>query len=433
MTGSGWFTPLAWGFFLATSWTWCIGMFLPAILLRDFGPWSWYIFAVPNVIGAMAMAWVIRDGALSQRLCHEHRHAMVAFSIVTLAFQVFFISWVLPRFAETGYWIAAAAGALLVIFRLVRHSEKLKLLATFLVWAFSAGLLVYWVWRTEVPLIQSQSWMGSAGVGSLVSLLAVCIFGFALCPYLDPTFHEARQRLSRGSARLAFGLGFGVFFLLMIVFSHAYAHTIVRLLTPEALIGRLGGTQADTSIIFQSGVTLVMIGLLMIHLVTQAGTTLILHFERAMRAGRSQYGVFAVIVLSMVAAYLLARQMGASTALDAPMSPWGMSWLEWVYRMFLSAYGVVFPAYVWIVLHGERKVGRGLVLRWLLAVTGGGVAFWMGLIEMNWPWLIPGVLWMVLLRWMPVERLLGWPGPGDAVHHLAEKKQAGKRESQDAG
>ena len=31
-------------------------MFLPVLLVRDFGPWSWVLFAVPNVAGAAALA-----------------------------------------------------------------------------------------------------------------------------------------------------------------------------------------------------------------------------------------------------------------------------------------------------------------------------------------------------------------------------------------
>ncbi|MDB5302268.1 MAG: hypothetical protein JWO87_3931, partial [Phycisphaerales bacterium] len=45
---------LGWGAFLACSWTWCIGMFLPVLLVRDFGEMGWLVFAAPNVVGAAA-------------------------------------------------------------------------------------------------------------------------------------------------------------------------------------------------------------------------------------------------------------------------------------------------------------------------------------------------------------------------------------------
>lgn len=30
-------SPILWALFLASSWTWCIGMFLPVLLMRDAG------------------------------------------------------------------------------------------------------------------------------------------------------------------------------------------------------------------------------------------------------------------------------------------------------------------------------------------------------------------------------------------------------------
>jgi hypothetical protein len=53
--------------------------------------------------------------------------------------------------------------------------------------------------------------------GALASLAPVCVFGFLACPYLDLTFHRARQRSNR--PRASFGWGFGFFFLLMFVFT----------------------------------------------------------------------------------------------------------------------------------------------------------------------------------------------------------------------
>ena len=48
--------PLLWALFLGVSWTWVIGMFLPVLLVRDYGMLGWIVFAVPNVVGAAAMA-----------------------------------------------------------------------------------------------------------------------------------------------------------------------------------------------------------------------------------------------------------------------------------------------------------------------------------------------------------------------------------------
>ncbi|MBV8780683.1 MAG: hypothetical protein JO353_04735, partial [Phycisphaerae bacterium] len=50
---------LGWAIFLGVSWTWCIGMYLPVLLVRDYGFWGWVVFAIPNVVGAAAMGWTI--------------------------------------------------------------------------------------------------------------------------------------------------------------------------------------------------------------------------------------------------------------------------------------------------------------------------------------------------------------------------------------
>src|SRR5215217_5563964 len=80
---------LGWAIYLGMSWTWCIGMFLPVLLTRDFGGFSWFVFAAPNVVGAAAMGWVLKDGT-SEVISDAHRYALMMFSLVTTTFQVFF-------------------------------------------------------------------------------------------------------------------------------------------------------------------------------------------------------------------------------------------------------------------------------------------------------------------------------------------------------
>ena len=57
-------------------------------------------------------------------------------------------------------------------------------------------------------------------------LAPVCVFGFALCPYLDRTFHRAYQATGPARGPIAFAIGFGAFFLLMIVFTLTYAREL---------------------------------------------------------------------------------------------------------------------------------------------------------------------------------------------------------------
>src|SRR5205085_2291860 len=66
----------------------------------------------------------------------------------------------------------------------------------------------------------------AAGTGNgrdLAALAVVCCFGFALCPYLDATFYRAAEALAPSRRRVAFGVGFGVVFFGMIVFTLLYA------------------------------------------------------------------------------------------------------------------------------------------------------------------------------------------------------------------
>src|SRR3954471_6160308 len=86
---------IGWASFLAASWTWCIGMFLPVLLVRDFGPASFAVFAIPNVLGAVLMGWVLHRPGTSETFVANHGRACWAFSFVTVAFQVFFLCWLI--------------------------------------------------------------------------------------------------------------------------------------------------------------------------------------------------------------------------------------------------------------------------------------------------------------------------------------------------
>ena len=88
-------TTLGWAAFLACSWTWCIGMFLPVLLVRDFGFPGWAVFTVPNVIGAAGMGWVLHRIGSAAALSLQHRRAAIAFSAVTILFHAFFVGWII--------------------------------------------------------------------------------------------------------------------------------------------------------------------------------------------------------------------------------------------------------------------------------------------------------------------------------------------------
>ena len=49
----------AWGLFLASSWTWCIGMYLPVPLLREYGWAGFLAFAIPNLVGCTVFGYLV--------------------------------------------------------------------------------------------------------------------------------------------------------------------------------------------------------------------------------------------------------------------------------------------------------------------------------------------------------------------------------------
>src|SRR5690554_5738767 len=94
--------PLGWAAFLAASWSWVIGMFLPVLLVRDYGVWGFVAFALPNIVGAAAMGWVVTSPAESAAMVSTHRAACRAFSLVTIAFHAYVLVWLYPTLVPTG-------------------------------------------------------------------------------------------------------------------------------------------------------------------------------------------------------------------------------------------------------------------------------------------------------------------------------------------
>jgi len=189
-------------------------MFLPVLLFRDFGPWSFAVFAIPNVIGASLMGAVLERKGASEDLVRRHGKACWAFSFVTLSFQVFFLCWmILGLEGSVSRWVLAPM-LLVILFtgRADLASSWARFIST-VVLSVSLGAGAWWL-RTTSPAVHLQS--PRLAAHDLIWLAPVCALGFGLCPYLDLTFHTARQRAAGRAGTIAFALGFGVFFLAMI-------------------------------------------------------------------------------------------------------------------------------------------------------------------------------------------------------------------------
>lgn len=366
--------------FLACSWTWCIGMFLPALLWRDLGPWSFAIFAIPNCIGAAAMGWVLRKPGAAQRLLDAHGPAIAAFSLVTLAFQWFFLAWMLAASGLSVRGIALVVAAIVTFFvvRAARGSEHDHRGGVALgVLGVSIALGLWWLGKdgtgglaTAAPRLPSEH---------LLPMAMVCVLGFALCPYLDGTFLRTRATLAGSAGTFAFMLGFLVFFALMIGLTFAYAPTIVRT------------AEATKTALSPAALPLV----LALHVAVQLAFTGAVHeqvVERA-SAGRGPGLTTAAFIVGVVLAMVCMLPAVGRVHPNMPNS-------ELVYRAFMGAYGCVFPAYVWIVVWGCRAGGRAPVraelLMWGTAVVMATPFYWLGFMEQRTWMLAPGVGIIVL-------------------------------------
>ena len=312
------------GAYLACSWTWVIGMFLPVLLVRDLGVWGWAIFAVPNVVGAAAMGRLVRSPDDSRRMVRDHAAAVRAFAVVTIAFQIFFLGGLLPQLVGPAAWAGFGVALVAAAVPVWRRFETGVMLAP-LVWLASVGLVA-------AALVGGVGTMpaGEPAAGEAAGLAIACAFGFGLCPYLDPTFHRARQ-LAGAAGPAAFGVGFGVFFLVMIAGTLLYA--------PAWLAGAVGPLVA-------------------LHVVLQATFTVAAHRRELpdVAGGGPAWlgGMGRLTVAGLAVGLLLAIDAAVVAAIWPDVRPLGRFTLpELIYRGFLGFYGLFFPAYVWLMIVGR--------------------------------------------------------------------------------
>ncbi|MCK4871879.1 MAG: hypothetical protein KAS72_04050 [Phycisphaerales bacterium] len=334
-----------WSLFLACSWTWCIGMYLPVIAMREYGWPGLVIFTVPNVIGCAAFGYILRNGDASRRFIRQHGGAATAFSTVTIAFHLFFIPMLLLMwFGQTSLGHPAAIPILisLAVFSaglaLARLSSRAWLWLAALLYSTSLLLLLATLatgafrFQIDPPLFSARNlpWLAIASV-----------FGFALCPYLDLTFHRA---LRESRNRDVF-LGFGIAFAVMIVFTAVFAVT---------------GFDA----------------VILAHILAQATFTVGAHL-RELRERRSAAGGRLLLVVPLV---------GAPLALLPFVDG------EVTYQGFMTAYGLIFPAYVWIFATRRplMRLGTRNVLIWAALTAASIPALYVAFIaHIAWPVAIP--------------------------------------------
>src|SRR5947209_11222754 len=138
-----------WAFFLACSWTWCIGMFLPVLLVRNWGIWAWIVFAVPNIIGAAAMGLVISSRQQSENILINHRTAIAVFSLITIAFHIYFVYWFVAQRLMGPWLLVIPVAAFFLIWSAGRKSPQTDPRMAAIVWIWSMAAFAVFAWRTD--------------------------------------------------------------------------------------------------------------------------------------------------------------------------------------------------------------------------------------------------------------------------------------------
>jgi len=317
------FMPLClsflWGLFCACSWTWCIGMYLPRIMIERWGWWGFLAFAVPNVVGCSAFGYVVNTRDRSQRLMARHAPAMLCFSSITIAYHLFFIVWLFEslvhvpeRDAMIPLGAAGIVFALAGVFSFLPNRDWLGL--SVLIYAIS--LLAFW--RLGTYDLQMIKWSGNQDLRLLALAVPAILFGFLLCPYLDLTFHRALQHSPSRHSFAVFGIAFTVMIVLTCALWFHQEYWASRWLP----------------------------AIVMAHLLAQSAFTMGAHLREIRVSQQIQTGTLRVIALvgPLAAAPIFYVARGLS---DSPRIG------EFTYLAFLALYASVFP--LWFALRAVRS------------------------------------------------------------------------------
>lgn len=357
-------TLLGWAVYLACSWTWCIGMYLPVVLHDHYGWTAVYAFAIPNIAGVALFAFGVGTVARSRALIAGHRSAMLWFSLVTIAFHVYFLGAVWG-YEFPGFWWPAAMLVPLPIVALAwlarSLSDRTLVRVATGVYLLSMGLVTVAILSHLGPEAHFRQavWPPRPASG-VVFLVPVFIIGFLLCPYLDLTFHRALAAVGGGGPGKTTFAFFGGVFANMLLYTVAY--TITGIVWP-----------------------------IVMHLLVQSWFTMAVHFkeletQRCTTAGQAVgRWVWPLLVLS-----------------------WALAPLPIIdYRWWFIFTGLIFPAYVALMMVRPR-LGRPAAHQLALAVVIVLLLPFdaLGFLKGGWEWLtlIPSVTLVLSLG-------IGTPGP----------------------
>ncbi len=204
------FKTIGWGLFCTSSWTWCIGMWLPLLLIDRWGWPGFWLFAIPNVLGCAAMGYIVGSRERSKHLVSRHRGAMRWFSCITIAFQLFWITALAGTFGFHTLMGTATATIVMPLAVLLLGTLVATLPRTG--WLLTGTALFVWS-MTCFGILGTDSMRQIEGTGTtapieLWGVAPIIILGFLLSPYLDLTFHRARQETPSSHSFAIFGIAF---------------------------------------------------------------------------------------------------------------------------------------------------------------------------------------------------------------------------------
>jgi hypothetical protein len=384
---------LGWALFVATSWTWVIGMFLPVLLIRDFGGWGWIAFAVPNVIGAASIGFWFRTPRQSAAFSVRHQSWVGVFSAVTLALQAFTIGWLAT--ATLGSLVGPAIAATAVVGGWI--GSRLRI-GWQLGWAggtwlisFGLGMVLLAGDLLSVPELPATD---PRGLAALIGLACACGLGFLLCPYLDVTLHRARQSAGNMGRRI-FAVGFGGLFLVMIALTAGYAEILPGLMIADFTgFGRIAAVCIVTHLAVQVAFT------------NAAHVSALRGFAAAVERPALSPGGSWIIATGLC--LLIGIGCGLSLTTVTPggavesvrierLNALGHSPGELIYRSLLACYGLLFPAA--LLMRGRR-----LLIALVAAAPFMAVAFLGGPAGWSMAWASAGVAIVAGTAWISRDR-----------------------------
>ncbi|MFG0257812.1 MAG: hypothetical protein ACF8GE_07930 [Phycisphaerales bacterium JB043] len=354
--------------FLACSWTWCIGMYLPVFLIGDFGWPAWVSFAIPNVFGAMLVGFVHTTRASASHFAERHANAVRLFSLVTVLFHVVFLSWFLTLPLATllslPAWASPPAVVALLLLALALSELSFHRLCALapIVWIASVALLVLAGATSNWQSIQAPPPLREEMMVALAWLTPALALGFMACPHLDRTFLRVCEHTPDSRRRIVFVLGFGVFFLAMIVATMLYAQGFIT-------------SRSLSHYVFA-------------HIVLQSVFTMGAHLRELRLSGfvlaRPDANARRLWIDRLALGALIVLGLSVFNSRDSDSH-------RFVYDLVLSMYALVFPAYVWIVAINRSRAPRQPISILIATVLLASPLFWLGAIERDWLWLTPGV------------------------------------------